>query len=431
MLQAGVSEVCITPPVGVELAGYGPRLKRYSTDVHDQLAAQALVLDDGQTRIALVTCDVIALSPELVAQVRQAVYKRAGIKPEAIMLSCSHSHTAPTAQAFRDWGAPDRAYVRMLARILAGAVGAAAGKLQQVVLRVGREQYPDLAWNRTGSELVDPTVEVVQLVADTGGPLAILTHYACHPVMLGPKTVISADYPGALRVFLKTHYPDAVILFANGACGDIDPASNREVWGQATFDDVRRAGEGLGRAALLALEQATVVENPTIETRRSKLRLDLAVPGLDEIRERIAVYQLEARTLGRHTEEFKAPSGEVKMPRFWLRYYRALERRVLEGKQPDYYEAELQAFLFGDQLALLGIPAEVYTEQGMAIRRQSRYAHTLPVCYANGLYGYLPPREEFVKGGYTAKLAAAVYDTPPYVSVVAERLVSAAATLLH
>src|SRR5690606_41971693 len=87
--------------------------------------------------------------------------------------------------------------------------------------------------------------------------------------------------------------------------------------------------------------------------------------------------------------------------------------------------------IFGDQLALLGIPAEVYTEQGMAIRRQSRYAHTLPVCYANGLYGYLPPREEFVKGGYTAKLAAAVYDTPPYVSVVAERLVSAAATLLH
>ena len=50
MMQAGVIEIDITPPLGVELAGYGPDLGRFSQDIHDPLMAQVLVLDDGQRR---------------------------------------------------------------------------------------------------------------------------------------------------------------------------------------------------------------------------------------------------------------------------------------------------------------------------------------------------------------------------------------------
>ena len=62
MFRAGATEVCITPPIGVELAGYYAPEGRPSTDVHDDLMAQALVLEDMDGRqVALITSDLSAL----------------------------------------------------------------------------------------------------------------------------------------------------------------------------------------------------------------------------------------------------------------------------------------------------------------------------------------------------------------------------------
>jgi hypothetical protein len=431
VLQAGALQVCITPPIGVELAGYGPRLGRYSRDLHDDLTAQALVLDDGHSRYALITCDLIALSPALVQQVRQEVGRRTRIPGEHVMIAATHSHTAPTAQSFNDWGAADLAYVRSIGRILAGAVAAAETRLQPARLSVTSTEHDALAWNRTGSDLLDTTVEVVQLTGEDDQPLALLVHYACHPVMLGPKPVISADYPGALRRALAAQYPGAVVLFANGACGDIDPLSNKAVWGQGTFDDVDRAGAALAAAVVRALAAPTPAGTPRIDLRRRTAEFAYNLPTLAAIQERIGHFSAEARALGNQPEDFKAPSGEVQMPRFWLRYYRMLERQLSAGTLRPTVEAELQAFSIGDVLTLVAIPAEVFTEQGLAIRQLSPFRHTLAVCYANGEYGYLPPRAEYEKGGYTAVLAAAAYGAPPYQPDVADRLVSAVDALLR
>lgn len=430
MIKAGAAEVCITPPIGVELAGYGPHLERYSTGIHDQLMGQALVLNDGQTRIALVTCDLIALSSEFVQLVRQIVHKQTGIPAEHVMVSCIHSHTAPTTQGFMEWGAPDRSYVRMAARHLAGAVVGANHKLEPARLRVGRGTHPGLAWNRTGDGPVDPTVEVLRVEAVSGEPLALLVHYACHPVILGPKSIISADYPGALRRHLGQGFPGGVILFANGACGDIDPVTNRAVWGQGTFEDVDAAGAGLAEAAWKAAQASIVVESDTITVRRGTLDMAYAVPPREEVRAQIAHYAAEAKALGNQPERFEEVTGEVQMPRFWLKYYRGIEKRLLAGELPMQDQTELQAFCLADQLVLLAVPAEVYSAQGMAIRADSTFKHTLLACYANGIVGYIPPAEEFAEGSYAAKLAAAVYGGAPFQPDIAARLVSAALALV-
>jgi neutral ceramidase len=431
MFRAGAKQVCITPPIGVELAGYGPRLNRYSQDSKDELMAQALVLDDGEARYALITCDLIALSPAFVQQIRGEVARRTQIPAAHVMIACTHSHTAPTTQLFRDWGAPDLSYVRAAGRLIAGAVVAAENWLQPATLHVARSTHTELAWNRTGSDLVDPTVEVVQVNALAGATLAVLVHYACHPVIWGPKPFISADYPGALRQSLAEAFPGAVSLFTNGACGDIDPVSNRKVWGQGTSEDVQRAGAGLALSTLTALSSATMLEQPVIKARSSTLDLPLVVPTREEINERIAHFSAEARALGNQSEAFESVTSDTKMPRFWLRYYNALKDRIESGKQPSALKADLQLFTVNDALALLAIPAEVFTEQGLAIRARSPFPHTLPVCYANGVFGYLPPKSEYAKGGYTAVLAAAVYDAPQYVEDIADRLVDAADHLLH
>jgi hypothetical protein len=430
MLQAGAIGVVITPPIGVELAGYGPRIGRYSQDIHDELTAQALVLDDGTTRCAIVTSDLISISTELTAQVRQDVAQRTQIPADHVMIACSHSHTSPTTHPFNDWGGPDAEYVLMVGRIMAGAIVAAEGRLQPATLSVAQSSYDQLAWNRTGRDLLDTTVEVVQLADAAGAPIALLVHYACHPVMLGPQSLICADFPGAMRRALAADFPTAVSMFANGACGDIDPLTNKRAWGSASLEEVEQAGAGLAAAALQALAQAETVDNPQISVRTASLDLPFNVPSLETVRERIATYTAEADALGDQPEDFKEVTGEVRMPRFWLRYYTDLEAKMSAGTQADSMAAELQAFKIGDALTLVAIPAEVYTEQGMAIRRLSQAPHTLAVCYANGTYGYLPPRADYESGSYTAVLAAAAYGVPPYQPDIADRLVAAVDHLL-
>ena len=44
-LRAGAAKVNITPPMGVEMCGYGPYLKRQCTEVLDPLYANALWLE--------------------------------------------------------------------------------------------------------------------------------------------------------------------------------------------------------------------------------------------------------------------------------------------------------------------------------------------------------------------------------------------------
>lgn len=432
-LCAGVCEVCNTPPIGVELAGYGPGRDRFSTGIHDHLMGQALVLDDGQRRIALVTSDLLGISPDFAAAVRREAETRTGIPAGNIMVTATHTHTAPTTGPTRECGYPDVDYVRMAARHLAGAVVGAVNALRPARLRIGEGEHRRLAWNRVGGQTVDYglTVLCVEDAEQDGKMLALLVHYACHPVILGPKFTISADYPGAMRDSLKRYYPGSVVLFANGTCGNIDPITNREVWGRGSFEDVEQAGEALAEDARRVASSAHLVRQNQIGVAHDAARLEYNLPDLATLQANITKYRREARQSAGRSEAIEGVvSGIPPMPRFWYGYYRDLHKRLKQGKLRAHDMAELQVFSVGDQIAVLGIPAEVYAEQGLAIRRLSRYRFTLAVCYANGLYGYLPPREAFESGSYAALLAAAVFDRPPFRPNVTEALLDATARLL-
>ncbi|MEX2393003.1 MAG: hypothetical protein WD826_00855, partial [Actinomycetota bacterium] len=56
----GVSPIRITPPVF--LAGFGARTEP-ARSVHDDLEARAIYLDDGSTRLVLIVCDLLGMSP--------------------------------------------------------------------------------------------------------------------------------------------------------------------------------------------------------------------------------------------------------------------------------------------------------------------------------------------------------------------------------
>ena len=108
-LKAGVAEVNITPPIGISLCGFGNR-KGPAEAVDDDLFARALVLDDGRTRLAIVTSDLISLAPDLVHRIRGLVERAADVPGDGLLLNGSHSHSGPTVMSFRSMGSRDVAY---------------------------------------------------------------------------------------------------------------------------------------------------------------------------------------------------------------------------------------------------------------------------------------------------------------------------------
>ena len=91
-LKAGSASANITPPLGTRIpGGFRPR---YAENVDDELFAKAVVIDNGTTRIAIVTCDLIAI-PEKVADVAKArIADRCDIPAAHVMVNATHTHTA-------------------------------------------------------------------------------------------------------------------------------------------------------------------------------------------------------------------------------------------------------------------------------------------------------------------------------------------------
>src|SRR5689334_21184492 len=188
-LKAGAARVCITPPVGVDLAGYSGRAGG-STGVHDELYGKALVLDDGSTRLAVVTLDLIGLDADAVGQVRSLVAEQTGIPAANVLIAASHTHSGPMPAVAENpylrlgaygW-APDADWTRTLLKSLAGAVTAAWHARRPAKLGVGRGELSDLAYNRRhfvdGGTPIDPDVAVLLVTEEGGRPLAVLYNYA-------------------------------------------------------------------------------------------------------------------------------------------------------------------------------------------------------------------------------------------------------------
>src|SRR4051794_16693336 len=83
-LRAGVAKVDISPPDGTPVIGHVRPTKGF----RDRLHAAVLLLDDGRTKAAIVTLDLIASSPATVKDLREAVASASGAPPENIMVAC-------------------------------------------------------------------------------------------------------------------------------------------------------------------------------------------------------------------------------------------------------------------------------------------------------------------------------------------------------
>ena len=133
-LMAGAAKVAITPPLGSAFQSSRADL-RVESVLHD-LYATAVVLSDGERKVAIVGLDVLGLDAPLVNAVRERVQQQTSIPGANVLINAAHNHFGPAIlQALPD--EIDEVYYKGLVQSLADAVTRADACLEPVALRVG------------------------------------------------------------------------------------------------------------------------------------------------------------------------------------------------------------------------------------------------------------------------------------------------------
>lgn len=401
-MRVGTAKTVITPPPGTGLAGFAAR-EGGARGVHDDLYARALVLEDGDQRLALILCDLCKLDAQFVARLRRRVEEAAGIPPASVMVAATHTHGAPATVALC-CAPPSPGWLQTLEQRAAGAAAEACGTLAPAAAAVGRGREASVGRNRRRPDgPVDPTVTVVRFDR-TGESPALLVHYACHPTVLGPDNVlVSRDYVG-YTVDAVERVGGGWGAFANGACGDINVGHSaaRTALGLPTPGRTFDRAEALGlRLAVEAIRAARSVRPVTGRLASRRRAVTVPVRSLPEPEARS-----EAAAQRRHVEALAAAGADgdaMAEARLELFYAEAALQRAEQRPGPSE-AAEVQAIAVGD-LALVGLPGEFFAASGLRLRERSPFPITVVIGYANGCLGYVPPASAFEEGGYETRPA--------------------------
>jgi hypothetical protein len=272
--RAGAARVELRVPDGAPLAGYSASRRRLvvpdvlglyphafwfkpSDGVLDELAARALVIYAGDTRVTWVAVDVIAVTQDFTRRLGERLTAN-GIRAGTLIVSASHTHSGPGgflpspvfAISATDREAP--AVRDAILEAIVEAVRRAGAGARDAHLAVGRVDAPThITRGRLTSE-PDPTVVVLMLRSAQSEPIAIVWNYAIHATMLGPGNLkLSGDVVGAVSRGLETTL-GVPALYVNGTVGDVSP----RLHGHARIRETSDALVSSVRAALSSARAA-------------------------------------------------------------------------------------------------------------------------------------------------------------------------------
>lgn len=394
-MRAGYGKTEITPPLGVELAGYGYYLKRRATRVDDPLFVRAVALEDRGRTYVVVSCDILGLNRGIVGRVRAALLDKHAIPPSHVLIVSIHTHTAAPAIAHEGCGEVCPEYVETLPGAILAACEDALSDMRRVTsLRFSMGRLDGrYAYNRAAEDgPVDDRARGFLLSRSERAPIALIS-YACHPVCRGRSTGVSADYPG--RVCRMAEEKGVLPVYLNGLCGDIDPL---------TREDGARI-DAFAAAILSALTD--------------EMELPMRVFG-GEVADEIRLLPVSREDIESAAE--RAASRPDAIPGA-DRVARAWEREMLSkfDDLPSREPISVHYLVLGG-VPVAALPFEGFCAIGQKIRDVLGDTRALTLGCADELLGYLPTRDDIARGAYAALESTFLYHRLPVLPGEAERL---------
>jgi hypothetical protein len=400
-LKGGCGKVKITPPLGITLIG---SKGKPSDNILDELYAKALVLNDGNTTIAIVSADLLYTPlEEMTNPVRRIIKEKTGIPEQNVLVCATHTHSGPEVFTRSKHGPGkevpaskiDQDYLQTLITKITDSVVMAYKNMQEVKIGAAKGQIPEIVYNRRpkrpdgsvkmaftlGPEVIatqkikhgpddslrvtfDYTHEETQLdfgpidagvcvlrVEDFNGEIVgSLINFGCHPVCIYPhlNTAISADYP-AYATGVVEEIEGGICLFSLGLAGNTVPA----VRGVKPREKI---GKALGGEALRRLQMVTTTGSATLKALKKEIKFPTK----------------------------KAPSPDGKAD---------------DDKTIDYVTTEIQVLRLGD-IYILGLAGEILVEVGLEIKRKTGIENLFIATVSNDTIGYVCHSRAYEEGGY-------------------------------
>lgn len=414
-MKAGVSIGDLSPKEGIDLGGY-PYFYRHNTGIHDPIFGSCLYLeDDDGANILLLASDLFYLTRRQADELRERIELETGHPQDRIIVTCSHTHSAPWMSVmFESFPGQPEYHTQVDADYIAFVI---SEYTRLAALAISNPFEAEIAFAQPicGVELgiggnrrdpvngpTDPDLPIMVIRDKEETVRAIHTKYALHPTILhGENTLVSADYPGAVRAFLRECYPHAVFMFSQGTSGDQSPRYFRR---DQSFAEVKRFGGIIGGVIHEALEDLKYTA--VLSLRYAYKDMDLTQKTYDSPQ----AAQARVEALQQKEDELKfakAPYAQIQTANLWTlgaecEYYNAVkqEKGLLRQAYLDSapYTAHVLVLNFW---AYVFLPGEIFSQFGLRIKADSPYEHTQIIALANGdLPGYIVTHQALADGGY-------------------------------
>jgi hypothetical protein len=363
---------------------------RFVKGQEGELRATAFVLEKpGSPPLAIVACDVLMLTRDLLDPVAAEIEKSLGIPAANVLIHATHTHHAPSTIRVHGYDR-DETFCRRVQEGILRAVAAAKDRMANSTFSfklgqettVGMNSRLRLAdgtiyWVGSRDDAVgpsgpfDPDLPVLVFRSPAGPMQALLFGHSTHTIGALDSSKRSPTFYGLVAQELEKEL-GGTAAFLEGASGSthnfIPPAE--------AFTKIKKAV-----VETLAGVQPQKVDRLAALKRSFKFK----VRTFDEAAEEKAVNDYCTKRLGEHAE----PVVEV---------FRTMRKELapLQGQERTTW---LQVMQIGD-VALAAVPAEFFTTFGLEIKKRSPFPHTVIVELSNDWIGYTPDREAHRLGGY-------------------------------
>jgi len=428
--QAGAHKSNITPKLG------GPIIGNWNSPeaeyIHDELYARSIVLDDGETKLVLVTVDNVGVNQEVFDAAKQIIAQATGIPTSHVLIASTHTHSATSASGVgekrRGWTTevPLDDYQTFMVSRIADGVQIALKNLEPARIGWGSVEVPQHVFNRRwkmkpgtptpnplgGSDIAvmnpgvanpnllepagptDPEVSYLSIQAIDGRPLALLANYSLHYVGGVPNGEISADYFGMFADKMQEllgadrQNPGFVAMMSNGTSGDINNINFRgPTVKHPPYGKMKLVADDVAEAVMRGYNDISYQDWVPLSAKQATLNLKVRRPSPELAKFVREVKARPASVEGRHRLE-KTYADRILQLETW----------------PDDIDVIIQAFKIGD-LGIGAIPFETFVEIGLELKDRSPIKDTFTIALANGIYGYLPTPEQHKLGGYETWLS--------------------------
>lgn len=390
-MKAGVARVNITPDRPICLAGYSARTG-HSNGVYHDIFAKALVIENDEEMAVIITTDLIGFDSYMCSEVKSAVERVTGLKPDRVILSASHTHTGPEirSDASQYVDEFDQAYARTLVKKIANTVKEAVGLIEPVTMAFHKAPCA-LAVNRrlptpngvemrpNSAGISDHEVTVLRIDRSDGSPMALMMSYPCHPTTLGGY-LVGGDYPGFAQSILEAEFPGCMAMFMQGCGADqkVRHVDGKGAFKSGPYQVAESLGQELARAVLVSLCSPPRPVEGSLTTQVVVTDLPLQAPPLRE----------EAEQMSKNPDRFLAAWG-----REMLRIHDE------GGEFARTRPFTIQCLGIGD-FALVALAGEMCVGYSLQLKKDLNGRPAIIAGYTNGMEGYVPTAAMIPEGGY-------------------------------